>query len=419
MVLTLGALAPLVNPGPASAQQPGTEIRGNALRVFLDCNTRRCDSDYFRTEIAFVNWVRDRTLAQVHVIVTSSQTGGGGSAFALDYIGLEQLDGQDDRLTFTALGTDTEDEVLAGLTRVLGLGLARYSALIGRPPAVEFPGAEAPPTDRLVGADEVDDPWNFWVFEIGGDVDWEGEETEKERRISGSVEARRTTDQWKFEFEGEGDFTRGEIERSDGTIRIDERDNWNVDMALAYALAEHWSIGVFGGGGASTRRNQDLAGNVAAAAEYSVFPYEEAPRRSLTGDYAIGLAYFDWEEETIFRETAELRPQHRVQISLFQRQPWGESRISLQANQFLHDLDKTSFSVFGELELRIFRGLVLDLEADVEWLNDQIFISGAGLTDEDIFLGRFERPTDFTYEFTIGLAFEFGSIFNNVVNNRF
>ena len=36
-----------------------------------------------------------------------------------------------------------------------------------------------------------------------------------------------------------------------------------------------------------------------------------------------------------------------------------------------------------------------------------------------IFLGRFDRPTDFTYEFSIGLSFEFGSIFNNVVNNRF
>ena len=76
-------------------------------------------------------------------------------------------------------------------------------------------------------------------------------------------------------------------------------------------------------------------------------------------------------------------------------------------------------SLYGELEFRITRGLDLDLEVDVEWLDDQLFISGVGLTDEDIFLGRFDRQTDFTYEFSIGLSFEFGSIFNNVVNSRF
>jgi len=38
------------------------------LSVFLDCDD--CSSEYVRTEIAFVNWVRDRTAADVHVLVT-------------------------------------------------------------------------------------------------------------------------------------------------------------------------------------------------------------------------------------------------------------------------------------------------------------------------------------------------------------
>lgn len=49
----------------ARAQEAGDEIRQDALHVFLDCQTFPCSSDYFRTEVAFVNWVRDRTLAQV------------------------------------------------------------------------------------------------------------------------------------------------------------------------------------------------------------------------------------------------------------------------------------------------------------------------------------------------------------------
>ena len=51
--------------------------RPDALRVFLDCAS--CDENYIRTEITFVNYVRDRTLADVHVLITTQATGGGGT----------------------------------------------------------------------------------------------------------------------------------------------------------------------------------------------------------------------------------------------------------------------------------------------------------------------------------------------------
>src|SRR5258705_6267984 len=46
------------------------------LRVFLDCNF--CDFDFMRTEISFVDYVRDRQDAQIHILVTDQATGGGG-----------------------------------------------------------------------------------------------------------------------------------------------------------------------------------------------------------------------------------------------------------------------------------------------------------------------------------------------------
>jgi len=94
-------------------------------------------------------------------------------------------------------------------------------------------------------------------------------------------------------------------------------------------------------------------------------------------------------------------------------------RLSIDGSQFLHDPGLWSVSLSGGLEFRIFRGLNLDVNGDLEFIEDQIFISREGLTDEEILLGRFERPTDMTYELGVGLSFEFGSIFNNVVNNRF
>ncbi len=62
-----------------SIQQPPakTPAPGNGrLQVFLDCND--CFADYLREETPFVDFVRDRSQADVHVIITSVETGVAG-----------------------------------------------------------------------------------------------------------------------------------------------------------------------------------------------------------------------------------------------------------------------------------------------------------------------------------------------------
>ena len=78
-----------------SAQEESS--RPDALRVFLDCAS--CDENYIRTEITFVNYVRDRTLADVHVLITTQATGGGGTEYTLKFIGLERFKGLENTLT--------------------------------------------------------------------------------------------------------------------------------------------------------------------------------------------------------------------------------------------------------------------------------------------------------------------------------
>src|SRR5687767_11073293 len=76
------AQPPVETPPPAAA---GTE----ALRVFLDCDA--CDSNFLRTEITFVNYVRDRVGADVHVLVTTEPTAGGGTLYTIRFIGLDRF----------------------------------------------------------------------------------------------------------------------------------------------------------------------------------------------------------------------------------------------------------------------------------------------------------------------------------------
>src|ERR1043166_8165764 len=71
-------------PAQATARTAATPPPAS-LTVFLDCGM--CDEDYIRTEIKYVNWVRDRTAADVHVLITRESTGGGGTQFTAAFLG--------------------------------------------------------------------------------------------------------------------------------------------------------------------------------------------------------------------------------------------------------------------------------------------------------------------------------------------
>ena len=50
---------------------------------------------------------------------------------------------------------------------------------------------------------------------------------------------------------------------------------------------------------------------------------------------------------------------------------------------------------------------------------DQLYLPFEELSDEELLTGVRRAATDKEYSFSVGLSFQFGSIFNNVVNNRF
>ena len=96
------------------------------LRVFLDCEF--CDFDYIRVEIPWVAYVRDRSDADVHVLATRIGTGGGGSRYTINFVGLGAFTGRSDTLEYISQPTDLKDAVRAGVTRTIQLGLVPYAA---------------------------------------------------------------------------------------------------------------------------------------------------------------------------------------------------------------------------------------------------------------------------------------------------
>lgn len=402
---------------PVAAQQ-----ESRPLRVFYDCEGRECDREFYRTEIDWVDWVRDQEDADVHVIVARQRNASGGQSWDIRFLGQGDLEGIDDELVFSALATDVEQEVRDGVATTLAIGYARFATLLGLRDVVTIEGNRSlavDPDERVVGGDEVEDPWDLWSFRIGGSIDLEGEDRQSSRDVNTSFSADRVSLGWIFGL----DFRYGnnfrEIERSDGSVFTNTLEDWTVRTEVVKSIADHWSLGLTTASGALPRFNQDLRLEVRPGIEYSYFPYEEATRRALTAYYEIGPTYRDYEEITIFGETAETRFQHRLRVEFSQRQTWGDASFNVEGEQFLHDTELSSVSFNGSLEFRLFRGLNLNIRGNYSVGDDQIFLSGGGLSDEEILLELRQRQTSEEYGIRIGFSYRFGSIYNNIVNNRF
>jgi hypothetical protein len=424
-ILRIRRLLPVIGLflGPVSlaAQVPPDAPQGR-LRVFFDCQGPQCDNTYYRTEIDWVDWVRDAQDSNVHVIMTSQMTGAGGREYQLDFIGRGAAVAYQAQSRYQSRASDTQREELDAIAYTLALGLAQFANANGFRNVVRIEGIDPGVAAAAAGVqapDQVADPWNLWTFRINTNGNISGESTRKSYQFNGGFNASRVTPIWKTSIGGNGSLARQEIRRTNGTLFVDERTNWSVNARLVYSLAQHWSVGIGGGPARQTQQNQKLRVQLNPGIEYSYFPYEEATRRSLTVFYEIGPVYRGYFQETIYGETSEILTQQALSIDFSQRQPWGSASVTASASSYMHDFARNNASLRGSINYRITRGLDLNLNANVSSVNDQIYLSGAGLTEEERLLRIRQEATDYTYGGSFGLSYQFGSIFNNVVNNRF
>src|SRR5688572_22995017 len=93
---------------PVQAEKPpaAAQTATGAIRVFLDCNYS-CDESYIKQEITFVDYMRDRRDADVHILLTTQETGGGGTEYTIKFIGLARFNGIEQTLKHVSTATAT------------------------------------------------------------------------------------------------------------------------------------------------------------------------------------------------------------------------------------------------------------------------------------------------------------------------
>ncbi len=415
---TCGALALLA--AVASAQTTSRpNLRAAAaptLRVFLDCTASvTCDSAYVRTAINYVSYVRDPSVADVHVMLTAEPTGSGGQVTTGQFIGRAALAGLVDTIDIATARGATDDEQRRAIVRLLNLGLVRFAARTGlaNDLSVSFS-----PTTSSASTIRRPDPWRAWVLGLGLGGSFAGQASAEAAQLTGSFTADHITNAWRLDLAFTEAYTSSVIHVD--SVRETTIQRYLLGTAqIARSVTPHWSAGFVASASSSTFLNEELAAHVAPALEFDVYPYAEATHHQLTFLYAIGATYFRFDERTIFDRITEVRGDQTLTMALAATEPWGSLSGALQAAALLDDVRRNREILSGDFRIRIFTGLSVEIQPSVSAIHDQIYLPAAGATRDDILLARQQLATAYQYQMSIGLTFTFGSIFNGVVNPRF
>ena len=384
------------------------------LKVFLDCNG--CYADFLRTEVAFVDYVRDRTEADVHLLITRAETGSGGREFTLAFLGGTRFPQASETIRTVTGSSDTDDMARRQIATAVRVGLLRFVAHDALPPELAVTVRLGSDDDRPAAAA---DRWNNWVFSLRGSASFDGQESSRERRLSGRFSADRITPDWKITLGSEIDHQREEFDLDEEDPVNVERRERDFNALVVKGLGDHWSAGVRGEIDSSTFDNTKLSIAAAPAIEYNLFPYSDYTRRQLRALYSIGISRFAYYETTLFGKTRETLPQHELSVTYEQRERWGSLEARVEWSQYLRDLSKSRLEADGELAVRVARGLSVAAEVNASRIRDQLSLPARGATEEEVLLRLRRLQSGYEYSFGVSLTYTFGSIFSSVVNPRF
>jgi len=395
---------------PQEEQNDIEEMKKKAPKIFLDGS--RIDRNYIRTEIPFVNYVRDRKEADVHILITIQNTASGGREYTIAFIGQKECSGINNTLIYASNKTDTAEEIRRGYVHVLKMGLVSY---VARTPINSQIGISF---NKEVKPTSVEDKWNFWVYSLSLRGRLNGEAQRSSSSIDTNFSVNRVTPESKLRLGISADFDKNNYIIDDEEV-TSRRESESIGGLYVKSINDHWSIGASLSLSSSTYRNIKFKINPAPAIEYNMFPYSESTRRQLRFLYKLGYNFSRYRERTIYGKTSESLFGESLSVILELKEPWGTVEASLQGSHYFHDLKKNRLEFDLEFQFRILKGLSLDIEGRYERIRDQLSLPETDATLEEILLRRIELATEYEYSISIGLSFTFGSIYSNVVNPRF
>jgi hypothetical protein len=383
------------------------------LNFFLDCDY--CDFNFIREELPFVAFVREPAKADVHILVSDSRTGSGGRKFFLNFIGLKNFKDVNHNYEVIVSQSDTEDDERKAILKKLKLGiLAYYSGT----PFIDNLNVDIEEATNRKAESMVIDRWNNWIFRLSSGAFFNKEESQNDFSINGSLSASRITEKWKTQF-GASYERESEVFLDEGERIENIQNSKSLNANIVRSLTEKWSAGLFGGYNSQTFMNIKNNIIIGTGVQYNFFPWKECNRRAFSLGYVIGADGYEYNQETIYDKTREVHMAEMLLLDLNLIQPWGEIRFEVEGRHYFHDFSKSRLSAQADFSVRLTRNLEVYCDIESQLIHDQLYLPKGDASLEDILLRRRKLATTYEIGGRLGFRFTFGSIFNNVVNERF
>jgi hypothetical protein len=387
------------------------------VKVFIDCSqTYICNSDYIRSEINMVDFVRDRKDADVHVLVTAQNSNTGGTRAQLNFIGLRSFQGVSDTLTFFNDPTSTEDEQRKKLVQNLKLGLVRYIAKskIAEQLNITYTSKASDKKDTS----KTKDPWNYWVFQTTTYGSFSGSETYKNTSLNASFSANRETEKWKtgalLSFNKNVDTY---IDSTGKTKFIRKGLDGGIDIVKV--INKHWGLGAEAAYSNSLYSNIRALYRVRPKVEYSFYPYSKYNTERIVFQYLIGPVDLHYYDTTVYFKTKESLMQQSANVIASFTKPWGAINVGIFYSGYLSDLSKNNLNFNGAVSWKITKGLNFAIWGNYGLVHDQIALRKGTATRDQLLVRTRELKSNYNYNLGIALSYRFGSILNNFINPAF
>ena len=393
------------------------------LKVFIDCQTR-CDMSFIRSEINLVDFLLDQQAADVHVLITDQNTGGGGDEYQLIFFGQNQFQNMKDTIRFINDANATSYEERDLLIKYLKLGLTPYIGRTKMAKEIQIQmKSEKPDVESKENTGtKTKDPWNFWVFRIGANGNFNADAVYKDRRYGGNFSANRTTEELKINFSVNASKNKSifEYENAGMTQKIIVNNhNYNFSHSLVKSINDHWSYGYEANYSQSSFSNIKGQAFLRAAVEYNIFPYKEVNNRFFTISYGFTARNNRYYDTTIYSKISESLFGHRTNVNFTLNQKWGSSFIGINYHNYFHDWKLFNLGVNASTNIRITGGLSFNIYFRGALTRDQINLPKGGATEQEILTRRKQIASGYSYFTSFGLNYRFGSKLNNFVNPRF
>lgn len=383
------------------------------LNFFLDCH--ECDFNFVREELPFVAFVRDPQLADVHILVTDSNTGSGGNKFFLNFIGMKSFKDINYDFEVITSQSDTDDDVRKSLLKILKIGIISYYS---RTSFINDLNIDIEEKENRNAQALVTDRWNKWVFRLSSSGGFQKEESQNEYSVSTQASAEKITEEWKTEIRASYGIN-AENYYDEGTKIQNRQDTKEAAVDLVKSLNEKWSAGLFGNYSSRTFLNIKNSFKTAAGMQYNFFPWKECNRRIFAIGYGVGFDAFEYDEVTIYDKLKETHAFEIALVKLELIQPWGEIEVNFEAQHYFYDFMKNKLALGADISVRLTRNLSIFFEAESQLIHDQLYLPKGDASLEDILLRRRKLATTYEMRGHLGFRFTFGSIYNNIVNERF